>query len=385
MLQKNGFQLIKMKKKKIGIILNAGFTNNISGGDIHVMNLVNALSKIHNVTVIYPESTEVQKPLKESLAKKIIIKERKIILTKKDMIKSYFYRAIRTIEILKEKDFDAIITSNNSFCDILPLPFLSKKTKIINYIFHVIPLRKGKNIGEKISNLLSKIQEKITFKIIEKKSDLILTCNNLEKKKIKKIIKNVEIDMAHIGANLKKLDKINISKKKNTALFIGRLWKQKGVYDLIKIMKKIVWKNKEFKLYLIGESSEKQKIIDEIKKEKLEKNMFILGYVNSNELIKKLKETEFFFFPSYEEGFGIVIVEALYSRSKVICYKLPHYKEFFKDFPEYVEKRDIESFVKKLKIKKDLKNQKEFVKKYEYEKRIKEDIKLIENLIKKKN
>jgi glycosyltransferase involved in cell wall biosynthesis len=374
-----------MKKKKIGIILNAGFTNNISGGDIHVMNLVNALSKIHNVTVIYPESTEVQKPLKESLAKKIIIKERKIILTKKDMIKSYFYRAIRTIEILKEKDFDAIITSNNSFCDILPLPFLSKKTKIINYIFHVIPLRKGKNIGEKISNLLSKIQEKITFKIIEKKSDLILTCNNLEKKKIKKIIKNVEIDMAHIGANLKKLDKINISKKKNTALFIGRLWKQKGVYDLIKIMKKIVWKNKEFKLYLIGESSEKQKIIDEIKKEKLEKNMFILGYVNSNELIKKLKETEFFFFPSYEEGFGIVIVEALYSRSKVICYKLPHYKEFFKDFPEYVEKRDIESFVKKLKIKKDLKNQKEFVKKYEYEKRIKEDIKLIENLIKKKN
>jgi hypothetical protein len=76
----------------------------------------------------------------------------------------------------------------------------------------------------------------------------------------------------------------------------------------------------------------------------------------------------------------MIIAEALYSGCKVVCYKLPHYEGFFGKFPEYILLGDKNAFARKYNIKRDLKKQKQFTKKFDSDKLIKKESKEILNL-----
>ncbi|MFH1307846.1 MAG: glycosyltransferase family 4 protein [archaeon] len=364
--------------KKIIIIWNGMTSKQISGGDVHIINLVKELSKNNEVSIILPKVGEKLINFSNKNLKLIKIKDKYSIDKKSDLVKTYFNRAKKTSKILKKERFDIVISANPFFCDILPLKSIKQNVKIVSYVLHVLPIRKSSNFNEKFLNLLAKIQERICFNIIRKKANLILTCNSIEREKIMEKIKGVRVEIAGIGINAKKIDKLNVKRKKNTAVFVGRIVKQKGIFDLLKIMEEINGKNKKFKLNIIGGGPEKERLIYEIKKKGMQKNVFVLGYIeNENDIYKKLKESEFFLFPSYEEGFGIVIADALYAGCKVICYELEHYYELFKDFPEYVKLGDIKAFASKLNIKRNLKLQKKFMINYDYALKIKKDAELV--------
>lgn len=368
---------------RIAIINNGAYKGEISGGDVHVSRLADELSRKNDVTFILPEQADkVIGEIKSDKVKLIRIKEPYKINKKEELIKPYFYRANKTKQFLKKHKFDLIITANPFFCDILPL-FAVKNTKVICWIFHILPRREISNLKEEVIDTLTKLQERICFRIIRRKADLIFTCNEIEKKKIIEKMGKVKVAIGRLGMDAEYVDKLKIKKKKNTGLFVGRLVKPKGIYELIKIMQKIVKeKGKEdFKLYMVGSGPEEQEFRKKIKEKKLEKNILLLGYLDNKKALEKMKEAEYFLFPSYEEGFGIVLAEALYCQCKVICYELRHYKKFFENFPEYVKAGNINGFVEKLKVNKNLKKQKQFAKRFDYKIRIKEDIKIIDKLV----
>lgn len=65
--------------------------------------------------------------------------------------------------------------------------------------------------------------------------------------------------------------------------------------------------------------------------------MILKGFVSEEEKYAILKQSGFFFFPSYEEGWGIALAEALYCGATAVCYELPHYRSIFGNFPVYAE------------------------------------------------
>jgi len=68
----------------------------------------------------------------------------------------------------------------------------------------------------------------------------------------------------------------------------------------------------EFRLVLAGKKGWKyQPIFDKIKELNLEDKVIYLGYVNHDEKIYLLKKAFAFVFPSYYEGFGLPILEAM--------------------------------------------------------------------------
>jgi len=369
---------------KIAIVCNGGYEGEISGGDLHVSNLSKILAKKNDVFFILPAQAKelITEIGTKDRIKLIKIKENKKIRKKEDLILAYLYRAKKTYEFLKENKFDLIITANPFFCDILPLLGLHD-TRIMSYIFHVLPERKAENFRGRIFNFLTKIQEKICFEIIKRRAGIILTCNELEGEKIKKIMKTIPVEVMGNSFDTKTIDRVKSQRKKNTALFSGRFVKQKGIYDLVKIMEKIVEKNKKFKLYMTGGGPEEEELIKRIKRRGLQNNIFILGFMkNKADVYKKMKESEFFFFPTYEDGWGIARGEALYCGCKVICYKLKlDFKKYFGDFPEFVRAGDIESFVRSMSKEKNLKAQKRFMKKYDYRTQVKRDIRFAEKYL----
>ena len=129
-------------------------------------------------------------------------------------------------------------------------------------------------------------------------------------------------------------DSINESEPLNRAfdaVFIGRLHESKGIFDIVPIWQKIVDKLPNATLGVVGmaEQTIKKAFESQIRNAKLEKNIIILGYHIGKDAYAYLKSSKVFFFPSHEEGFGIVIAEAMTAGSAVVTYDLEVYKETF--------------------------------------------------------
>lgn len=109
------------------------------------------------------------------------------------------------------------------------------------------------------------------------------------------------------------LDKIKASKKKkmkkNIILSVGRLCKQKNFEDLIIAFSNFNKKNNKYILKIIGQGSYKQKLSDLIRSKKMEKKIFLKGYLDN--LDEEYKKSKLFILPSLYEGLGNVLIEAL--------------------------------------------------------------------------
>ena len=102
-----------------------------------------------------------------------------------------------------------------------------------------------------------------------------------------------------------------------------------------------------FKLIIAGDGEDKDKILIFIKKNNLEKNIFLLGYVQN--IFPYILSSEAFILTSLWEDPGFVIVEAGYCRVPVIssnCLQGP--KEIIKDSLNGVlfNSNDMEDFLK---------------------------------------
>jgi glycosyltransferase involved in cell wall biosynthesis len=105
------------------------------------------------------------------------------------------------------------------------------------------------------------------------------------------------------------------SSKKNkikipTILFVGRLVKEKGIFDLIEALK-IVKKKNIFNLLIVGDGPDKQKLKMEIDESGLNIQVVLAGYLSGNELKEAYRSASIFVLPSWREGFPLVLVEAM--------------------------------------------------------------------------
>lgn len=102
-------------------------------------------------------------------------------------------------------------------------------------------------------------------------------------------------------------------------LFIGRLEQKKNVLSIIESFKILKSTNPDLKLVLIGRPGYKfEEIEKKIKEYDLSKDIIMPGWVSSAELPYLLNAAEVFVFPSFYEGFGIPILEAMACGTPVI-------------------------------------------------------------------
>lgn len=339
-----------LENKKVLLLLNAFYSanNSISGGDIRALKIFKQLN-LKKLTIITNKK-----------ALFFIEKEKinaDIFLTKDWFEKtyigiSYLLRTFQAIFFIKNKNFDIIYVSSDFFPDVLPA-YLYKnfhKTKWIQCIYHIYPNWLNRP-GNKIRNLISQYLQKISF-ILIKKSDKIININS----QVKDCLANQhlykdKIQINGLGIDVNFISKINSKKEfKSDAIFLGRLVYSKGIFDLIKILKKITNKYPNFKLNIIGEGkiNVKKNFLSKIKKSNLEKNINLLGYLDDKNKYEFMKSSKIFIFPSYEEGFSISILEALACGLSVIAWKLPVYKTIYKDNINQIPIGNYELFAKKI-------------------------------------
>lgn len=101
-------------------------------------------------------------------------------------------------------------------------------------------------------------------------------------------------------------------------LFVGRLSEEKGILDLLDAVGRL--KNPGIILKIVGEGKERNRIEEEIKRLDIGDRTELLGYVGwGNQLFNLMSSSDCLVLPSYNEGLGMVLLEAMANGTTVVA------------------------------------------------------------------
>lgn len=109
--------------------------------------------------------------------------------------------------------------------------------------------------------------------------------------------------------NAKSLENAKIKFEEDSLIYIGRIEESKGIKRLLEVFKNVVENIPDKKLYLLGKGNLEEYVSKFIRDNNLEKNVFMLGYVENP--YPYIKKASYVILLSEAEGFPTVLVESL--------------------------------------------------------------------------
>lgn len=139
-------------------------------------------------------------------------------------------------------------------------------------------------------------------------SNIILVLSNEWKERFERYNIYTKIKVLYNGVKVPLVN--NYNEKNNNIIFLGKICEEKGIFDLLLVIKQLREKNNDIKL-IIGGEGEVERLSSEIKKLGIEENVNYLGWINTDERNYWLKKSKIFILPSYYEAMPMSILEAM--------------------------------------------------------------------------
>ena len=282
---------------------------NRGGAESHLLDLINAQLNDDmdvQVTVIGIDSDETYSIENELLKYGVYITR----LKGPRMFNLFSYFAMYSK--FRNEEFDIIHSHQprSDFMVYIVQKYLSKKSKWIVSVHgkYDTYLEKGT-----VSNNLRKFFMKRLSKQWKSASSIIAISEEV-KSWIKGLNKELNVVVIPYWIDIKSSN--SVEKKESATLgFLGRLNVNKGIEDLINALNSDTLKLLNFKLMIGGGGTKEytEKLRQMIEQENIKKISF-LGYIENRE--EFFKNVDIFVFPSFSEGLGLVLLEAM-SYSKI--------------------------------------------------------------------
>lgn len=227
-------------------------------------------------------------------------------------------------EALKSKDIFKILKEGFKSIKILRLKRLKMKKTIKD-------IKEGIVISTRIehnsilsrfgNNNLTKIAQEHTYHNNNEKyiKNLVKSCKNIDyfmpvSEELtlfySKYFNNTKTKCLYIPHSLDYIPNSSSILQNKSIVSVGRLSKEKGFEDLIDVFYKVVNNRTNWTLNIIGDGEEKEKIEEKIKSYDISKNVILHGYQDKNYIGDMLLNSSIYVMTSYEESFGIVLIEA---------------------------------------------------------------------------
>lgn len=189
------------------------------------------------------------------------------------------------------------------------------------------------------------------------KSDILITGSEFSKQEILERLnfsaEKIKVIYHGINHNLFKIyTDINITfdLPKNFIFSVGSIEPRKNLLGLLKAYNLLSSEiKKEYKLVLAGfKGWENKEIVDLINQDK--KNIFYLGFISDEELAKVYNLSRCFLFPSFYEGFGLPVLEAMACGTPVICSNTSSLPEVGGDAVLYCDAYNVNDIKEKIEL-----------------------------------
>lgn len=149
---------------------------------------------------------------------------------------------------------------------------------------------------------------------------LVKSCNNVDYlmpvsqelcDDYKEIFKNTEVKVKYIRHIVDSYpENVNYSPNENL-IVVSRLSPEKGIIDLVDVMKYVVQDLPNVKLNIFGDGTERKNIENRIKDNNLENTIILHGFQKKSVINDYLSKSSIFTLSSFEESFGLVLIEAM--------------------------------------------------------------------------
>ncbi|MCS7093680.1 MAG: glycosyltransferase family 4 protein [Candidatus Aenigmarchaeota archaeon] len=232
--------------------------------------------------------------------------------------------------------------------------YFSNKPMVLTPHYPIYPL------SGKLRNIYTKIFDKMFGASLMKRYKKIIALTDGEKEWLTSsfFIPGSKIEVVPNGVSEKYLDrhdpeiflkKFKIDRNKFIILSVGRLSKSKGFQDLIEVLSFLPENiRKDIVLVIIGpDGGYYKKLVDLVVEKKL-KNVIFTGEVSEEVKLSAYEACDLFILPSYWEGFGITLLEAM-AKNKIVMarnvggqkYVVPEKEFLFKDLDELKKKLEL--------------------------------------------
>lgn len=219
-------------------------------------------------------------------------------------------------QCLKDIQPDVVISTGTAEKNFLPQIKIASKPVFIREMHFYKHYRKSA-AQSRLQYLLATYNEVYDFCLKIKKYDRIVVLTEQEKKEYWNNSSNV-IAIPNPYTNICALS-CNYSSK--IVVSAGRLSLQKNFHDLIEAWKLIYDVHPDWQLQIWGDGPERENLSKQIRQARLEDVVHIKGF--TNEIQKQFSNASIFALSSTNEGWGLVIVEAMALGLPAVSYDCP--------------------------------------------------------------
>lgn len=144
-----------------------------------------------------------------------------------------------------------------------------------------------------------------------KKLDYLILVSSELQKYYSYQLRNSKCKCVYIPNSIDKMPTELAPLKSKNLISVGRLSPEKGHLDLLKLFNLLIKKYPDWKLNIIGDGTEREKIESYIKKYNLDGKVILHGFQGKKYVDKMLHDSSIYLMTSYTESFGIVLIEAM--------------------------------------------------------------------------
>lgn len=121
----------------------------------------------------------------------------------------------------------------------------------------------------------------------------------------------------------------DIARDSNTLIVVGRLMPQKGHTYLFRAFEMVRRQIPDTHLWVVGDGPLRERLSAVVREQGLANAVTFTGPVSEAEKINRLWQATIFVMPSLQEGFGVVLLEAMVCELPIVAFDLPVYREWF--------------------------------------------------------
>lgn len=265
----------------------------------------------YEFTIIYSSRNEDNRSwdVDQEKMKNSVFLESKTLKVKKRYDNYYLHIPVGVCKVLNELKPDVVVGSEYNPTVLQALYYCkSKKVPFISWT-------DGTLFSERNRNFVQKFLRKL---VVSKADAFIASSTKSKEAQIFYGADEKKCHISYLAVDVEKYIQEPQGKGEGKILCVGSLIERKGVDLLLQALAKV---ESDYSLYLAGDGEEKVALKTLAEDLRISNKVHFLGQLNRAELLKHYADSDLFVFPTREDCFALVILEAMCAGLPIVCSK----------------------------------------------------------------
>jgi glycosyltransferase involved in cell wall biosynthesis len=237
-----------------------------------------------------------------------------------------YVKRAATVAVSATARADVAVAASHFLPDAAAVAALARRgTAGVAYVYHLVATRPGRSLR----TIWTKTDERAGLALLRRGARVVFASN--EPTAVALRARGFDPRATTIGVDVSSFARAKPAELPPRCLFLARLARTKGVTDAVEALARVQRRVPDATLVVVGTGPERKPASALAERIGIDASVEWRGFVSEAEKRRVLAESRVLIAPSYEEGWGIAVCEALAAGVPVVAYRHPVLDEVFGD------------------------------------------------------